>query len=107
MNDANINFSSLHHLEDLGLIKFSSLSGFVKEGFTKHVTIFYYGIPINIEFPNDEKNKIDLGKVMLTKIGKELAPISKSLQKDDFFDYIIEKWYKQGLILSSPIKQVK
>lgn len=98
-----INFSTLSHLEDIGLIKFASLAGFARKGFDKYMQVFYYGTPITIEFRNDDNNSIDIGQVMLTKIGEELAPISKPSPQNDFFDYIIQKWHNNGFVLSMPI----
>lgn len=98
-----INFSTLTHLDDIGLISFNNLSGFEKRGFGKYVTIFYYGRAINIEFPQDS-NVFPLGKILLTRAGQELAPICGSTPSDDYYSYVLTEWQNKGYILSSPIK---
>ena len=48
---------------------------------------------------NEADNSLELGKVLLTKIGEELAPICGSKPVDGFFDYVREKWKTQGYII--------
>lgn len=99
---AGINFSTLNHLDDIGLITFNNLTGFVRRGFTKYATVFYYGKPVTIEFPQDQ-NEMQLGKVLLTRAGSELASICGSSCSDEYFEYVMSEWLKQNYILSSPI----
>lgn len=104
-NCMGINFPSLTHLDDIGLISFNNLSGFEKRGFGKYATIFYYGRAINIEFPQDS-NVFPLGKILLTRAGQELAPICGSTPSDDYFSHVLTEWQKRGYILSSPLKSI-
>jgi len=99
-----ITFASLKHLDAIGLVTFESLSGFLLQGLGQSVTFFYYGAPINVEFQNTENNNFQVGKVLLTKVGKELAPICGSVRIDGFMDYIVSEWSKLGYIPSSPLK---
>lgn len=101
-NNQGINFSTLSHLDDIGLVSFNHLSGFRQMGLPKRITMIYYGIPLNFEFEKETENDLELGKVILTMTGRQLAPICGSKPVDSFQDYIIEKWAKKGLILSSP-----
>lgn len=105
-NNAGINFNSLLHLEDIGLVKFQNLSGFIRKVSDKYVSIFYYGRPLTIEFP-DDKPHIEIGKVLLTQAGQELASICSSAQSEDYYSYVISEWQKGGYILSSPILKKK
>jgi len=102
----NINFSSLLHLQDIGLIQFNSTAGFRRLGFQKYFTIYYYGKIINLEFKKDTENELNIGNVMLTKSGQELISICKSEINDDFFMFILEEWKKQGIIISEQLKKV-
>jgi len=43
---------------------------------------------------------------MLTKIGQELAPICGSSPEPDFFEYICDKWKKEGYIKEEKSEQV-
>jgi len=100
-----IKFTSLKHLDEIGLITFNSLSGFRKIGFNKKASIFYYGTIIDLEFPKDKKNELPVGKVMLSKIGQELAAICGSKPVDNFVEYVLEEWVKKNIIPSTRLKR--
>ena len=92
--------SALTRLEELDLIVFED-SGFVKKGYGKHTRLFYGGKPTKIGFKADAGNYLDLGHVLLTGRGKNLAWAVKMLRNQSFYEYVIGKWYRQGLLLSS------
>jgi len=104
-NEKGIYFNSLKHLDDIGLITFNDLGGFVRKKFPKFITVFYYGTPINIEFNQDEDNKLQIGKVLLSKAGQELAPICGSVKSDEFMEYVLNEWLKLGYAISSPLRK--
>jgi hypothetical protein len=58
----------------------------------KRFAVPYYGKPVLLEMPNDSGNKINTGKVLLTRIGQELAPICGSKPVNGFLEYVTEKW---------------
>lgn len=95
-----ITLSALKHLETLGLIEYEP-NGFVKKRLGKHTRLFYCGKPTKIGFSHDENNQLDLGHVLLTEAGKELALICTATRNQEFYDYVIKRWYQQGFILSS------
>ena len=97
-NDHEINFSSLAHLESLGLIQFDHLSGFRRLGLPKLATVFYYGQPITLSMPKDADNDLELGKVLLTRAGQQLALVCGSEPVDGFFEYVKEKWIAKSLV---------
>ena len=70
-----VTLPTLQQLEALGLILFEP-NGFVKKGFGKHTRIFYGAKPTKIGFPEPMNNQLDLGQVLLTDLGKELAAAS-------------------------------
>lgn len=99
-----INFNALKHLDEIGLLSFESLSGYSKIHLPKKIRFTYYGKPIDIEFENEKDNRLEIGHVLLSKTGQELAPICGAKPVPEFFDYVIEKWTLQnGLAVSSPI----
>ncbi|MCD8520709.1 MAG: DUF2806 domain-containing protein [Saccharospirillaceae bacterium] len=98
-----INFSVLKHLDAIGLISFESTSGYRRMGFGKLAKIYYFGRPTIIEFPKDKDNELNIGKVLLTRAGQELAPICGAKMNQNFYEYVIEKWFKSGLIVQSPL----
>ncbi|MBS0298666.1 MAG: hypothetical protein JSR32_01830 [Proteobacteria bacterium] len=95
-----INQSTLKRLEEAGLIIFDT-SGFIKKGYGKHTRLFYSGKPTKIGFQTDSNNYLDLGHVLLTERGKKLALVSKVSRNQPFYEYVIERWHRQGLLLSS------
>ncbi|HVF54762.1 MAG TPA: DUF2806 domain-containing protein [Pyrinomonadaceae bacterium] len=100
-----INFDTLTHLDAIGLIRFEALGGFNFQKLSKAIRLNYYGAPINIEFEQEENNTLEIGKVLLTKTGKELAPICGSKKSEEFMDYIVSEWQKKGYLISCPLSQ--
>lgn len=105
VNDAvyvaqGITLSGLERLEALGLIILEA-NGFVKKGLGKYTRLFYCGKPTKIGFQNDANNTLDLGHVLLTEQGKHLLPLTEQFRNQQFYEYIIQRWFRQGLILSS------
>jgi hypothetical protein len=101
-NDQGINFGTLSHLDDIGFVSFEGLTSFSRKGLPKVFTILYYGVPLTIEFGEEARNTLEIGHVLLTRTGQQLAPICGSKPVDGFWNYVIEKWFNAGLILSSP-----
>ena len=87
-----INFNSLSHLESIGLVRFEPLTVFRSNNLPKIFSISYYSKLLFLEMPKDVDNQLEIGHVILTKIGQELAPISGSKPVDDFWDYVTDKW---------------
>jgi hypothetical protein len=91
-----INFNTLTHLDDIGLISFGSIAGFKEIDLPQHVVTYYFGTPMTIEFNNPEKNQIEIGKALFTKTGQQLALICGAKPLDGFYDYVCDLWIKQG-----------
>jgi len=95
-----IDRAALKHLERIGLLTLEA-AGYVKKKFGKHARLFYFGRPTKIQFQQEMNNQLDIGHVLLSKKGKELAAICKVERNQDFYEYVIEKWSRQGMITSS------
>ena len=52
-------------------------------------------------FQRDAGNYLDLGHVLLTERGKKLALNFKTPGNQQFYEYVIARWFQQGLVLSS------
>jgi hypothetical protein len=76
--EQGITFELLEHLDDIGLVSFTAISRYSQIELPKHSCFSYYEIPINIEFPMEKGNQLEIGKVILTQIGQQLAPICGS-----------------------------
>ena len=91
-NRHGINFDTLSHLESIGLVQYAGLSGVVKNISVKRFVVLYYGKPLSLEMPEDANNTLEVGKIFLTKIGQELAPICGSKSVDGFYEYVKDQW---------------
>jgi len=97
-NTHGIDFGSLSHLETLGLIQFNSLTGFHQAKLSKRIGIFYYGTPVELTLPKDSDNVLELGRVLLTNAGQQLAPICESQAIPEYLEYVRKRWVDQKLI---------
>lgn len=96
-NNRGINFITLHHLEDLGLIKFNSITGFALEGVVKKVKINYNNQLMVLEFKNDNNNTLNMGMVMLTKEGEQLVSLIDTEGEVEILEYITNKLKEQDI----------
>lgn len=92
-----ITFASLTHLDNIGLIKFSPGSEFCLKELPQKSEIIYYGNQISITFKEEKNGVLEIGYVVFTKIGEQLANICTSIPENGILDYTIEKWKNQGL----------
>jgi hypothetical protein len=93
-----IAFGSLSHLETLGLIQFNVLTGFKRVNLPKNLAVFYHDRPVQLTFPKDADNEIDVGNVLLTRAGQELARVCRAEPVDGFFDFVYDKWAGSSLV---------
>lgn len=95
-----VDFGGLKHLDAIGLISFDFASGYQSMKHNKYSQVDYFGTPVLIEFSKENDNTLKLGKALLTQAGKELAPISGAQKNEEFFEYVINRWTKQGLTVT-------
>ncbi len=91
-NREGVDFRTLTDLDSIGLIQFNPLAGFTHLQLPKRFTLSYYGRPLVLEMSKETDNELDTGKVLLTKIGRELAPICGSKSVDGFWEYVKDRW---------------
>jgi hypothetical protein len=91
-NDNGINFGAVSHLESLGLIQFESLSGYTRQKLPKNFTVLYCSTPLQLTMPKDADNTLKIGKVLLTRAGRELATICESPGIPEFREYVEGQW---------------
>lgn len=97
-----INFSVLTHLESIGLICFNILTGYVRQGIPKKVLVAYQNIELILEFEKDKENILDIGKILMTEVGKQLAKVCSPEKIVDFEIYVIQEWVNRGIKVSCP-----
>lgn len=93
-NDKGLNFNTLTHLDSIGLIQFSNISGFVRKNLPKNFTVSYCGEPLHLTMEKEEGNELNIGKVLLSQVGIELARVCQAPGVDGFTEYVKEKWNK-------------
>lgn len=101
-----INFSTLSHLDAIGLIHFAPLSGYIQRGLNQNGNVYYLGSnePVWIGFPQMENNSIKIGKVILTQEGRQIAQICEYPTREGLTNYIREVWRNLGY-KTEPIEQ--
>ena len=86
-----VDFATVTHLNGIGLIQFETFTGFAQTGCPKRFSWSYYGRLLTIEMPKVLDNNVQIGKALLTKVGRELAPISGSKSVDGFYEYVCDQ----------------
>lgn len=84
-----INYEKLLHLQSLGLISFSPISGYKRQGFEKKALLEYFDKKIILEFPKDKENEFQMGNVLFTQAGKQLFTICKLHRNDIILEKIL------------------
>ena len=91
-NSRDVTFSTLSDLASIGLIRIGGVTGFKVKGLPREHTLYYYGRGLPLRMPKDSGNDLRVGTVLLTRIGKELAPICGSKAVDGFWEYVATQW---------------
>ena len=91
-NRAGINFESLAHLESIGLIQYGDAGPYQYIDQSKRCLMVYFGRSITLEMPTD--NGIEIGRTILTSIGRELVQICGNNPIDGFWEYVMDQWKK-------------
>lgn len=98
-----INFGSLNHLDSLGLIKFNNIQNFMLQNLPQSIILLYFNVPVIFKLKADKNNSLEIGNVMLTKMGQQLAPICGAKIDFDFLWYIAEYFKKKGIEVNIPL----
>jgi hypothetical protein len=94
-------YSMLRHLEDIGLIAINpaSLGGYIE---TVETMLLHYGdksIEVRssgVSAGPDNSPTIDIGVVLFTSVGVELARVCQPTLDDTIMEYAIENWIRLG-----------
>lgn len=100
-----IDVSAIRDLQDAGLIE-ARAGGYIKRSFRKHTRLFYFGRLTKIQFPREENNSLEMGCVILTDMGREIAPFCGAAPNQEFYEYVIGRWFGQGMVLSTILPKV-
>lgn len=95
-----IDFSRLQHLDSLGLIKFSNITGYKTYRANQkggNYLVVYQGRPLLVTIPDDKDSELHTGHVMYTQQGEELFRICAKQPIHGFAEYFIDAIEKSGL----------
>ena len=87
-----VNFGKLTLLDSIGLINFAGLTGFVLRGQKGKLSFSYYDKNYAMEVGGRSDGEIGIGKVILTRIGEELATLGGSEPVSGFEEYMMKNW---------------
>lgn len=86
-------FGGFHHLQSIGLIHYETVR--FRNTAPPEMTAEYFGRNVELKLvPPDAL--FENGSALLTKIGKELAPICQSDPVPGFFEFVIHQWKSMG-----------
>ena len=89
-----ITVQSLCHLDTIGLITFSAVGSYGISDMPDESVMIYYGRILQMPVSQKDGKGWDVGHVLLTSSGQELAAISPKEEVAGFFDYVKEQWQK-------------
>lgn len=101
-SNQEITLPMIERLAAIGLIYYAP-EGFIKKKLGKHTRFFYHGRLTKIGFAQEGNNQLDLGTVLLTEVGKKLYASVSPTPNQQFYEYVVQHWFQQGLLVSSPL----
>ncbi len=93
-----ITFDAVSHLTSLGLVQFTGVGSYQRDGLPRHVTCSYFERILGLTLRGDDQspNHVTIGKVLLTNAGAELTSICSSIEPvPNFFDFVVKKWTEE------------
>jgi hypothetical protein len=91
-----ISYFMLSNLESIGLLKLADSPVFVEDNFGRKGLVSYYDQKMALELPEKEPYRLNLGTLLLTESGFEIASVCGGRPVDGFVDYLKERWKKFG-----------
>lgn len=92
-----INFDMLNHLDTVGLISFNPISSLSLINLPQKIPMIYQGIDLTLELPKISNNTINVGQVILTSAGKEVASICYPEKIIGMREYVTAKITEEGV----------
>jgi hypothetical protein len=91
-NDKGLNFGTLSHLENIGLVQYNNIVDYKRTHLPKTFIVSYCGRPLTLIMPQEKDNNLSIGRVFFTRVGLELSSVCHAQGVDGFFDYVKNKW---------------
>jgi hypothetical protein len=96
-NKEGISYASLVQLESLGLIRYTSTSGYVLTQVKTVQSFFYFNTQIWVR--KEPRRKFYMGDVVFTPPGRELARVCHVERIEEFPQYLEDHWKRMGYII--------
>lgn len=91
--DSGLVFSSLTHLDDIGLISFAHHGGYTYRADAAPATFRYFDQSVVVDSRNlSSDGRIDAGNVIFTTVGQQLSNVCDAQANADYFDYVLGLW---------------
>lgn len=95
LREMGISFNILNELETLGVIKVSTISGYVSKKIDNAKVLLCIGDKLEV-INEHKKGEIPIGNVMLTSVGEALQRITESEEIPNYFEMVKEYVIKSG-----------
>jgi hypothetical protein len=92
-----VNFTTLTHLDSLGIIRFDNTSPFSRLRLPKNPRLQYHGTTVEITLPENASGKLPIGVALPVQAGWELAGVCKPTPVDGFLEYVMGVWTEKQL----------
>lgn len=66
----------------------------MRTGLPKHFTVTYCRRPLRLTLEKVAENRLEIGKVLLSQVGKELVSVCRVPGVEGFEEYVKDKWNK-------------
>jgi len=93
----NINFNTLKHLQNLGLIELDNVNGYKKLKLSQEGSLFYFNTMVSLKLTDANPNDLPYGSVYLSKSGRELVSIAGATAESEILDYTLSVWKSEGI----------
>ena len=98
-NSYGINFSTIGHLESLGMVHFNGISGFEIQNLSETVTTSYCRRPVSVlTVERDGTKGLNVGTTRFTQAGLELARVVNAPGMPEFYNYVYDRWASDSLV---------
>lgn len=91
-----LSFNILNELETLGVIKFSSISGYVSKGIDNNKVLLCIGDKLEL-IDSHKKDEVPIGNVLLTSVGQALQKITEVEEIPNYYEMIREYVLNNGI----------
>lgn len=75
------------------------MSSYMRTNVAQKGHVKYFDRRVWVEFPQEREggNQLNIGKVLFSRAGVELAPLSGAQPREGFVDFVKEQWKKFGI----------